>query len=120
MGVATLIYYVFYHSLIKYGIVARSEVYKGNNALKQKIHKNILNFMIKNSFLEAISPLNIKQVLTLEVLFYYYEGLKEIYKKYNSKNGIERTYSIEQKQRKILVIKLVNSSNKTLNSLPNE
>ena len=80
----TIMYYAFFHSYINYGIIAWGRVYKDNMTRLQNIQTRILKIIHKNCFVEN-TQLNIRQVFTLEALMYYYEYLKEIYKKSNSK-----------------------------------
>ena len=77
-------YNAFFHSYINYGIIAWEGVYKDNMTLLQSIQTRILKIVHKNCFVEN-TPLNIRQVFTLQTLMYHYEDLKVIYKKRNSK-----------------------------------
>ena len=74
----------FLHSYISYGIIASGGVYEDNMTRLQNIQTRILKIIHKNYFVEN-TPLNIRQVFTLEALMYHYEDLKEIYKISNSK-----------------------------------
>ena len=92
----TVMYYAFFHSYIHYGIIAWGGVYKDNMTRLQNIETRILKIIHNNCFVEN-TPLNIRQVFTLEALMYHYEYLKEIYKKSNSKT---RNKSIQNKNNK--------------------
>ena len=70
-------YYAFFHSYINYGIIAWGGIYKDNMTRLQNIQTRILKIIDKNCFVEN-TPLNIRQVFTLEALMYHYEDLKEI------------------------------------------
>ena len=96
-------YYAFFHSYINYGIIAWGGVYKGNMTRLQNIKRRILKIIHKNCFVEN-TPLNIRQVFTLETLMYYSEDLKEIYKKVILK--LEVRFFNSQKQKKLLAIKI--------------
>ena len=82
----------------------------------QNIQTRILKIIHKNSFVEN-TPLNIRQVVTLEALMYHYEDMKDILKKSNSKT---RNKSIQLPK----TIKAISNKNsymiaiKTYNSLP--
>ena len=73
----TVMYYTFFHSYINYGIIAWGGVYKDNMTRLQNIQTRILKIIHKNCFVEN-TPLNIRQVFTLEALMYHYEDLEEI------------------------------------------
>ena len=80
MDIDTLMkmYYVFFHSIISYRIIAWGGVYKTTLTLLQNIQTKILKVIKENHF-SLENPLNVKQIFALESIMFHYDKLKQMY-----------------------------------------
>ena len=113
-----IIYYIFFHSIITYGIIAWGGACNKNLSLLQSRQSNILKCVNKNNFMEN-APCNIKQLFTLESLCYHYEKLKS---NFESSTSCIRYKSIKLPKNSKKVSNKLNyvEAIKTFNSLSNE
>ena len=79
-----MIYYAFFHSMIRYGIIAWGGAYNNTRDLLQNLQKRILKIIGKNNFIEQNLPMNLEQMFTFEFLKHHYNNLKNQYIESNS------------------------------------
>ena len=73
-----IIYYALFHSVIKYGIIARGGAYQTNLQILHTVQTRILKIINKNTF-QTNTPLNLIQLFAYESLRYNYEKFKQQY-----------------------------------------
>ena len=70
--VMRIIYYSFFHSTIRYSIIAWEGSYNNNVNQVQRLQNRILKLINKNTFEIDKMPCNIRQLFTLESLVYHW------------------------------------------------
>ena len=113
-----MIYYVLFHSIILYGIIAWGGVYSSKNLLI-KLQIILLKIIKNNKFAIDKNPMSIDQIFTYESLSYHYEDLQTTYVNSNSNT---RKNSIHIPRRH-LTVSIKNSYIRAItqfNNLPNE
>ena len=115
-----MIYYIFYHSIISYGITAWGGAYKTTINPLLNFLKRILKIVNKNNFLSHNDyPLTLEQLYTFESLWYHYNNLKKQFINFSSITR-NKNLIISKTKRKISNKNSYYRALMMYNQLPNE
>ena len=70
-----MIYYVLFHSIISYGIIAWRGKYSNSKSLLNRLQIRLLKIINKNKFALVKNPMSLDQIFSYESLTYHYEKL---------------------------------------------
>lgn len=118
-NVLMLIYYAFFHSIIRFGNIAWGGAYNNNLQLLQTVQNKILKVINKNNPCVMNNPVNLEQLFTIESLNYHYASLRD---KYLTSTSITRNKIIPLPKinKRISTKHSYNKAIKTFNLLPND